>query len=48
VEQANRATDEFDQFGHWLHAAIEATSLAEFRRLAGLEGKRNGRRKRGK
>jgi hypothetical protein len=48
VEQAIGATDDFDQFDRWLDAAIEATSLAEFRRLAGLEAKHNGRRKRGK
>jgi hypothetical protein len=31
----------------WLDGTIEATSLADFRLLAGLEAKRNGRRKRG-
>jgi hypothetical protein len=48
VEQAIRANEDFDQLGRWLDAAIEANSLAEFRRLAGLEAKRNGRRKRSK
>jgi hypothetical protein len=48
VEQAIRATEDFDQLDRWIDAAAEASSLAEFRRLAGLEAKRNGRRKRGK
>jgi hypothetical protein len=48
VEQTIRATDDFDQLNHWLDAAAEASSLAEFLRLAGLETKRNGRRKRSK
>lgn len=48
VEQAICATDDFDQLDRWLDAAAEASSLAEFRRLAGLETKRNGRRKRDK
>jgi hypothetical protein len=48
VQEAIRATEDFDQLDRWLDAAAEASSLAEFRRLAGLEAKRNGRRKRGK
>jgi hypothetical protein len=48
VKQAIRATEDFEQLDRWLDAAAEASSMAEFRRLAGLEAKRNGRRKRGK
>jgi hypothetical protein len=48
VEQAIRATEDFDQLGRWLAVAAEVTSLAEFRCLAGLEAKHNGRRKWGK
>jgi hypothetical protein len=48
VQEAIRATEDFDQLDRWLDAAAEASSLAEFRRLAGLEAKRNGRRRRGK
>jgi hypothetical protein len=48
VEHAIRGTDDFDQLDRCLDAAVEATLLVGFRRLAGLEAKRNGRRKRGK
>jgi hypothetical protein len=48
VDQVIRGTEDFDQLGRWLDAAAEASSTAEFRRLAGLEAKRNGRRKRSK
>jgi hypothetical protein len=48
VEQTIRATEDFDQLDRWLVAAAQASSVAEFRHLAGLEAKRNGRRKRGK
>src|SRR5262249_1058919 len=46
VEDAIRTTTDLDQLPRWLHAALAASSLTEFRRLAGLETKRNGRRKR--
>jgi hypothetical protein len=35
----------FDQLDLWLDAAAGASSAEEFRRLAGLETKRNGSRK---
>jgi hypothetical protein len=34
------------QLDRWLDAAAGSSTLAEFRRLAGMDGKRNGRRKR--
>jgi hypothetical protein len=48
VEQAIRAAENFDQLDRWLDAALEASSLAEFRRLAGLAAKHNRPRKRSK
>jgi hypothetical protein len=48
VEVAIRTTTDVHQLARWLHAALVASSLTEFRRLAGLEAKRNGQRKRKK
>jgi hypothetical protein len=48
VVETIRATNDLDQLDRWLDAAAGASSLTEFRRLAGLETKRNGRRKKGK
>jgi hypothetical protein len=45
VEEAIRATSDLNQLDHWIDAAAGASTLTEFRRLAGLEAKRNGRRK---
>jgi hypothetical protein len=45
VEEQIRAISDPDRLDRCLDAAASASSLAEFRRLAGLEGKRDGRRK---
>lgn len=47
-EQLIRSTIDIPTIDRWLDAAAGASSLAEFRQLAGLTTKRNGRQKRNK
>jgi len=44
LEESIRGTNDPKQLDRWLDAAASSSTLAEFRRLAGMEGKRNGRR----
>lgn len=46
VESVIRATSDLAQLDKWFDDALGASSLAEFRRLAGLTAKRGGARKR--
>jgi hypothetical protein len=46
VEQAVQAASSLDQLNSWLEDAAGASSLAEFRREAGLVAQQPGRRKR--
>jgi len=48
LEQVIRATSDLDQLDHWLDAAASASTLAQFRRLAGLEPQNGGRQRRSK
>jgi hypothetical protein len=44
LEGTIRAGSNPKQLDRWLDAAAGSSTLAEFRRLAGMEGKRHGRR----
>src|SRR5205807_812664 len=48
LEQVIRATSDLDQLDHWLDAAASASTLGQFRRLAGLEPQNGGRQRRSK
>jgi hypothetical protein len=48
LEETIRAATNPKQLDRWPDAAAGASTLAEFRRLAGLDAKRNGQRKRSK
>jgi hypothetical protein len=46
LEGTIRGASDPKQLDRWLDAAAGSSTLTEFRRLAGMEGRRNGRRKR--